>query len=79
MIFFWVRNRRNRISTAIRLLSGSELDFDYFKEQGFSWTLDIPNIPIGTFFTTEASALTHVTDLGMVVFEDSPLFGTLAV
>ena len=79
MIFFWARNRRNRISTAIRLLSGSELDLEYFEKQGFSWTLDIPNIPAGTIFTTQESALTHVTDLGMTVFEDSPLFGTLAV
>jgi len=79
MIFFWVRDRRNSNRTAITLLSGSEIDLNYFRHQGFSWTLDIPNISVGQFFTTEASAISFVEDLEMTVFEDSPSFGTFAV
>jgi len=61
MIFFWVKYRHKSNPFGYRLISGSELDFDYFTNQAYSWTLS------NSFFTSESAALTYATDQGWTV------------
>ena len=89
MFFFWVKYKHHYSPTAIRLIEGSFRDLSYYKDQGQSWSLNLGvSVPcgegctsstLGDFFSTQALAISAVESLDMIVFLDSPSFGTFAV
>lgn len=68
MIFFWVKYRHYSNPYGYRLITGSISDFEYFKNQAYSWDL------VGSFFTSKTDATTYASSNDILYLEGSTNF-----
>ena len=68
MIFFWVKYRHYSNPNAFRLIEGSLQDFEYFKNQAYSWDL------IDGFFTSKTDATDYAESNDMTYLDGSTHF-----
>ena len=76
LIFFWVKYRHYSNPNAFRLIEGSLQDFEYFKNQAYSWDLIADNelLPPDGFFTSKTDATDFAEDNGMTYLDGSTHF-----